>query len=143
MTYGAHEQTAAFAEGAADVGAVLRVRGETIVSAIESLWSAQPPVTDGSERWLLGDARLLSRGDAWIVPLSWEPPESVSSAFERQELSARSTELWGAVRGACEHHHGIQIGIDLSTDGESRRTAKLGVGRCSARHGDRDRLLHG
>jgi len=92
--------------------------GATIIAAIES----HPPETwtpgERRDRWLVDGVPLLARGDAWIVPLSWEPvrPEPPASA---ETLAARSNELWLAVRSDCDHRYGNGVTLDL--DDEDRR----------------------
>jgi hypothetical protein len=110
----AHEDRALTPKAIA-TGAVVDASGESVIAAIES-WIDESAAGAGA-----GDARavagipVLRRGEASIVPLSWESPESEASPFEQQEISRRANALWTEIGGACRYRHGNQIGIDLSS----------------------------
>lgn len=111
----------AFSRDSIRTGAVVSFSGDTfvvsgaqIISEIESQFSDPASWPELRDRWLMKGVPILSRGDAWVVALTWEPPLPDADATERRELSARSDELWMAVRSVCSHRYGNQIGVDLS-----------------------------
>lgn len=85
--------------------------GEEIVAAIESRLTRPVLSGEAGDQWLTGPVPALARGTAWIVPLAWVPDR------DDETLRTRVTELWAAVRAACEYRHGAQIGIDLDDAG--------------------------
>lgn len=117
---------AAFAPDSVRTGAVISfsaekliVSGEGIVRAVEDRLTDSGAAGVRSDQWLADNVPLLSRGEAWIVPLSWEPRETDAGVSERQKLRDRANELWIDVRSSCSYRQGNQIAIDLSADGES------------------------
>lgn len=136
MTADSNDVPPGFAQSTIDAGAVLQVDGEQIVSEVESRLSDPSWGGSRSDGWLLDGAPLLARGDAGIVPLSWTPPQSPATAYERQLLGERSTALWSQVRGACEYRHGAQIGIDLSPEREAPDSYAAELVRTGARRAD-------
>lgn len=133
----------AFAPDSVRTGAVISysgekliVNGERIIRAIEARLTAPGLTLDRSDQWLADNVPLLSRGEAWIVPLSWEPPDTDSDASERQKLRDRANELWIDVRSSCSYRQGNQIAVDLAPDpGQSGRYVSELV-RTGARRAD-------
>ncbi|MGM7698176.1 hypothetical protein [Microbacterium sp. A84] len=112
-------------------GEQLVVTADRIVDAIESTLVGASSAGDGRDQWLLSDVPALSRDVAWIIPLSWEPPSS-----DGDPMRDRATQLWSEIRGACEHRHGLQIGIDLSPDREFGGSYAAELARTGARRAD-------
>lgn len=127
---------AAFAAESIRAGAALPVSGETIVSTVERRLTRSASVTEGSDQWLAEDIPLLSRGGAWIVPLSWEPPEPADDASEQERVKAAADELWLAVRSSCSHRGGNQIAVDLAAPSGQRRSYAAELTRTGARRAD-------
>lgn len=134
--------TGPLAPASVRTGAVIAFRDagsteEPAISADEILDAVEAVLTDPSaagatgDRWLRPDVPALSRGAAWIVPLSWEPPPS-----DDEVLRARAGRLWKDMRGACENRHGAQIGIDLSADDGSLSAYAAELTRTGARRAD-------
>ncbi|CAL4860687.1 hypothetical protein [Microbacterium sp. MM2322] len=83
-------------------------RAGKIVDAIESLVNRRAAAP--SEDELIAGTPIIHRGEAEIVPLSWEPaqPEDVAAA-----LRERANEVWKGIRSACEYHHGAALSVAL------------------------------
>lgn len=126
---GSPEHRTPFAPETIRTGAVISfsreklvVGGDGIIGAIESRLTDGSSAPERRDQWLADGVPVLSRGDAWIIPLSWQPASSEADSAERQILSGRANELWMAVRSACWYRHGDTVGIDLSSeDGERNR----------------------
>lgn len=116
------------------VGGVITFHGETLVvgadEIVAAIESTSADAGEGRDRFLLPDVPVLSRGDAWIIPLSWEPPAA------DEETRSRATQLWSDMRGACEYRHGVQIGIDLASGRESADSYAAELARTGARRAD-------
>jgi hypothetical protein len=85
--------------------------GADVVELVESRLSDHAWWERREDGWLDDNTPALSRGDAWILPLAWEPAagdERWSEAFER---------LWTEVRGACEYRAGWQTKLILDRAG--------------------------
>lgn len=103
-------------------GEKLIMTGEGIVRAIEARLTGPALTPDRTDQRLANNVPLLSRGGAWIVPLSWEPLQSDGDASERDTLGERANELWIDIRSSCSYRHGNPIAIDLSPEaGQSGR----------------------
>lgn len=66
---------------------------------------------DPSRSRLLDGVPLLARGDAWIIPLMWNPLTEGQPVDG--ELSRRGSELWSSIRAWAEYAHGVPIIPDL------------------------------
>lgn len=117
-------------------GAVLPVNGATIVGAVDSWLAARASTADASDRWLTDTVPLLSRGEARIIPLFWEPKDSPLNLAERQDLRDRSSNLWKGIGSACRYRYGNQIGIDLPPDSEPQGDYAAVLARTGARRAD-------
>lgn len=113
----------AFAPESVHTGAVISlsgekliVSGEAVVRAIDARLTTPGLTLERNNQWLVDNVPLLSRGEAWIVPLSWEPPQPDRNVVERQRLSDRANELWIDIRSSCSYRQGNQITIDLSAE---------------------------
>lgn len=99
-------------------GAVVSFSGDTLVASggriIEEadLQLVDPDVqADPSRSRLLDGVPLLARGDAWIIPLMWNPLTEGQPVDG--ELSRRGSELWSSIRAWAEYAHGAPIIPDL------------------------------
>ncbi|WP_447949371.1 hypothetical protein [Microbacterium aurum] len=99
-------------------GAVVSFSGDTLVASggriIEEadLQLVDPDVqADPSRSRLLDGVPLLARGDAWIIPLMWNPLTEGQPVDG--ELSRRGSELWSSIRAWAEYAHGVPIIPDL------------------------------
>lgn len=110
---------AAFDPESVTSGSILPVSDQQLFSAIDTLIAGTAPVVRGRDGWLADGVPLLSRGDAWILPLYWHPQDSTLSKEQRRHLRDRSSELWNGIRGWNWNHHGDQIGIDLQPESDS------------------------
>ncbi|WP_065569751.1 hypothetical protein [Microbacterium oleivorans] len=92
------------AGGAGIVRESMLAIGDRIVEAVETrlVPPGAPPVGDA----LLDGVPVLSRREAWIVPLSTGPMGT--------EHRQRASELWRGIRIACEFRHGNGLSIDLA-----------------------------
>lgn len=115
----------------APVGATVSAGGAAIVAGIEAHLAAPASSRERSDGWALDGVASLQRGDARIVPLSWEPPSVDGTA-----LRDRATALWSDVRGECESRHGVEIGIDLPPESESPDAYAVELARTGARRAD-------
>lgn len=105
--------------------------GDDIVAAIETTLTGASLRAEPGDRWLRPGVPALSRGGAWIIPLSWEPPSA-----DQETVRDRATELWSDVRGACEHRHGVQIDVALAADRETGGSYATELLRTGARRAD-------
>lgn len=100
--------------GADDVVALdgdgVLLTGGRIVAAAEELLVR--PGAKAGEGELLPGVPVIRRGDAWIIPLSWEPP---AAGRPDSALRRRSQDLRSSIRSACEFRHGFGITADLET----------------------------
>lgn len=133
-------RSTAVAPASMQTGAVISFSAETlvasgqeIVAAIESRLTRPMVPGAGRDLWLTRAVPALSRGSAWIVPLAWVPdrPDHADPA-----LRSRVTELWAAVRAACEYRHGAPIGIDVEGVDAARRPYPHELARTGARRAD-------
>lgn len=94
--------------------------GDRIVEAAEAQLGAavSPRPTD----LLCEGVPVLSRGDAWIVPLTYRQPVSEP---EEEEHRRRAGELWRGIRGACEFRHGAGLSVDLEGDAPNAYVSAL------------------
>lgn len=120
----ASERSAALSPESIQTGAVISFDGESLVAsgediigAVESLLTSRGGSLDRRDRWLTDDVAALSRGDAWIVPLSWHPPLPAIDDVTRRTLDARASELGAGIRDACSYRSGDPLVIDLASDG--------------------------
>lgn len=130
-------RSTAVAPASVQTGAVISYSAETLVASGEEIVAAiesrlTRPVTSGGggDDWLTSEVPVLSRGSAWIVPLAWIPPR------DDQTLRTRATELWTAIRSACEYRHGPQIAIELEDAGAARTPYAIELVRTGARRAD-------
>lgn len=105
--------------------------GAAVVAAIEAHLASSALLTRRSDGWAQDGVPMLRRGDATIVPLSWEPP-----SVDGTDLRDRATALWSDVRGECESRHGVEIGIDLPPECESPDAYAAELARTGARRAD-------
>lgn len=115
-------------------GAVVTYRGDHLVTSGASIVEAiDAGSTDGA--WLLPEVVTLHRGQATIVPLSWEPVDAGGDAQQVDTLRRRATELWTEVSGACQYRHGAPISIGL--DAGTTDPYAIALRRSGARRADR------
>ena len=119
----ASERSTALSPESIQTGAVISFNGdslvasgEAIIGAVESRLTARGGSLDRQDLWLTDDVAALSRGDAWIVPLSWHPPLTAIDDTTRRSLDARASELGASIRDACSYRSGDALGIDLASD---------------------------
>lgn len=131
-----------FAPTASVTGAVITFDGDHLVTFGDSIFTAAEArltnVAAAPERrdhWLTPDVPVLSRGEAWIVPLFWMPADSLLDDAERQALSARAAELGQSIMGAGWYGHGDALSIDFEADGGpgiyAAELARAGVTRAA------------
>lgn len=99
-------------------GAVITFRGDQmvasgagIVEAAESRLIGTAP--ERRDQWLIPEVPVLSRGDAWIIPLFWMPESRPLDQAESPTLDARSKELGQSIMSACRYAHGEPLSIDF------------------------------
>jgi hypothetical protein len=90
---------------------------DQVVTAVERSQHAQLPA----------GVAVVARGDALVIPLSWEP--TATSA----EAHSRASELWSGVRAACEFRHGEALSVPVDTP-DTAYAAELA--RCGVRRAD-------
>lgn len=94
--------------------------GARIVTAAETLLvpPAAPPVGDV----LCDGVPVLSRGEAWVVPLAWRRPTLGPAGDEHRR---RAGELWRGIRVDCEFRHGNGLSVDLESASPNAYVAAL------------------
>ncbi|MFB7251419.1 hypothetical protein [Microbacterium sp. NPDC056234] len=114
-------------------GDTLVVTGDGIVEAVETRLLGGTQQAERRDHWLIDGVPVLSRGEAWIVPLSWEPVRDGGRAAPDDVLRGRAHDLWMSVRSACEFRQGMQIGVDLRSESPrnpyAKELARTGVRR--------------
>lgn len=96
------------AAGVAVDGDGVLMTGERIVGAAEELLVR--PAAELEEGELLPGVPVIRRGEAWIIPLSWQPP---AASAPGSALRRRSEDLRSSIRSACEFRYGFGIVADL------------------------------
>jgi hypothetical protein len=103
-------------------GAVITWSGESLVASGSGIVDAAVSrLTEGGanfdrqDQWLTDNVPVLSRGDVWIVPLSWHPALADIDDTTRRTLDIRATELGEQIRWACSHQSGDWLRIDLDS----------------------------
>lgn len=115
------ERSTALLPESVQTGAVITWSGESLVAsgdvlgAVESRLMARGGNFDRQDQWVTNDIPVLSRGDAWIVPLSWHPPLAEIDETTRRTLDVRASELYHRIQSACSHGSGYPLGIDLAS----------------------------
>ena len=89
----------------------LVVSGAGIVDAVPARLMGD--VLERRDQWLMPGVPVLSRGEAWIVPLFWMPDESTLDEADRWRLEARGSELGQSIANACRYAYGEPLGVDL------------------------------
>ncbi|MEJ1089075.1 hypothetical protein WDU99_12200 [Microbacterium sp. Mu-80] len=93
-------------------GDTLITSGEAIIDSVESRLSAAsaPP---NQNWWLSADVPVLSRGEAWIVPLFWLPPTADRDLPGVRLLDERGSELGQSIMSACWYRQGDPLNVEL------------------------------
>lgn len=87
-----------------------------VLSALDTRIDELATTKDRHDQWLADGAPLFSRGDAWIVPLSWEPALAERDPTEWPTLHDRAAALWRSINMDCQYFHGNALGVDLDPE---------------------------
>ena len=122
-----------FAPRSIGTGAALPVSAAAVLDAIVSRLAEPKAPVERRDQWLADDVLVFSRGDAWIVPLSWTPAHPDIDGSEYPHAADRASTLFAQIGTAAEHQHGWPIALGLRAqhgaesprDEKSRYTAEL------------------
>lgn len=121
----------AFSSGSLRTGAVVSFHGDRLVaSGADIVQAARSQLIDGAlkhrDQWLTHDVPVLSRADAWIIPLFFVPEASTLDEAGRQLLDSRASELGQSIMSACRYEHGEPLSVDFDRhDGPAVYAAEL------------------
>ncbi|MGP6170986.1 hypothetical protein ACTU6U_00765 [Microbacterium sp. A196] len=122
-----------FAPRSMRTGATLPDGAGRVITSLEIRIADLSTTKVRHDQWLADGIPLFARGDAWIVPLSWEPALIDGDDAQWPSLQKRATEITTHIRVDCGHRHGSPIWVDLDPE-----TGKSGYATELRRNGARD-----